>query len=171
MAATAEISTPSTTVTFAAVRDGLRLIKTPRYPIFGPGGRAVGEDPGESVKFADGILPVTDEGVTLEDGRVMPREQALEWLRGHRLFGNLHDGFSEVAQAAPAVTQAELETLMAAALDEGALVRLIEAEEAGWNRPTFLAPARGQLERVRELLAAQAAQAPESKPAAKRSAR
>lgn len=158
MSAVAEISKPSTTVMFTAVRDGLRLVKRARYPIFGPGGRAVGEEPGQAVVFRDGMLRVPPEGIMLEDGRRMDADEALEWLRAHRLFGNVEDGFTEIAQAAPPVSQDELSAMMAAAYDDVALERIIAAEKSGWQRDSLLVPAREALARLREYAAQVAAQ-------------
>lgn len=171
MSAVAEISRPDTAVMFAAYRTDLRLTKVSRYPIFGPGGAKVGEHPGQALQFRDGILRVTDEGVPLESGGMLPRDEALAYLRAHRAYGDLHEGFTEIHQAAPPVSQDELSAMMAAVWDEDALTALIEAEESGWNREALLTPAREALGRLREAVAQMAAQQDEApKRAPKRAA-
>lgn len=180
MSAVAEISKPDTAVLFAAKRDGLRLTKRPRYPLFGQGGEKVGEKPGEAVQFRDGTLRVTEQGVELAEGGILPREEALEWLRGHKLFGDVHEGFTEVAQAAPRPTMEELTLITAATAqhDVATLERLLAAEVEGWDRVDVVSMIRQGLEtierikaEVRAQIEAEQAAAAEPKPAAKRSAR
>ncbi len=174
MAATAEISKPSSSVLFTSARDGLRLTKEQRYPVYGPSGAKVGEQPGKALRFQDGALRVDESGVDMADGGRLPAAEALEFLRGHRLFGDKQEGFWEVQQAAPPVSQAELEALMNAAweatttVSEGPLSRLIDAEEAGWARESLLAPAREHLEKLRAKIAELGI---EPEPAPKRPAR
>lgn len=164
MAAVAEISKPDTSVVFAARRDGLRLVKTPRYPIFGQGGEKIGERPGQALAFRDGTLKVDETGVTLEDGGKLGRDEALSFLREHRLCGNTEEGFTEMAQAAPPVSQEELAALMDAVTDEDAMVAIIEAERAGWQRPALLEPAEKHLARLREIIERNSGVEPESAP-------
>jgi hypothetical protein len=169
MSAVAELSKPDTAVLFTAARADLRLVKKKRRPVRGPDGEVVDETPGECFKFVHGTYRVLEDGAPLENGETLDREAALTWLRKHKLYGNMHEGFTEIQQAAPAVSQEELAALMeatlqAAAMDDRALVALIEAEEQGWNREALLAPAREALERVQSVAAAAA-------PAPKRAAK
>lgn len=179
VAETEMVSTPQATTLFAAYREDLRLVKFPRYPKHGPGGRQVGEDPGEAIQFRSGILIVPEGGeLVLEDGRPIDADEALAWLRKHPLLGNSFEGFWEVSRAAPPVSQDELSAMMRAAWDEDALAGLIRQEEQGWQREALLVPAREALERLLEAKAEIAAQAaavpaaePEPKPAARRAAK
>ena len=172
MSAVAELSKPSTAVLFTAARADLRLVKKPRRPVWGPDGEQVDLKPGQTFQFRDGMLRVGDDGVPLEDGTSLAREEALAWLRKHRLYGNPHDGFTEIAQAAPAVSEAELSTLLAASADEEALERLIAEEEAGWAREELLRPARERMEQVARIKAElRAEMEAEEKSAPKRAAK
>ncbi len=181
MSAVAEISKPSSTVTFAAKRADLRLTKVPRYPIYGPGGREIGREPGQALGFKDGVLPVTADGAQLAEGGVLPRDEALEFLRGHRLFGDQQEGFWEIHQAPPAVSVEEMQAVARATAhhDVEGLAALREAEVAGWGREDFLGSideAVGTIEAVQaevraQIEAEQQAAGAAAKPAAKRSAR
>src|SRR6478735_7403838 len=129
MSAVAEISKPSETVMFAAKREDMRLVWKPRYPIFGPAGEKVGERVGKTVKFSEGTLRVPESGFKFEDGRSVEGAEGtaelLRWLRNHHLFGDVHEGFLEVQEAAPAVSPAEMDAILEAATDPEALAALI----------------------------------------------
>lgn len=150
------VATPDSHVLFMCRRSDLRLVKTPRYPRYGPGGQQVGEKPGEVVAFRDGTLRVPRTGMAiLEDGRQVDAEEIVEWLEGHRLFTDSEDGFWRVDPTAPPVSQAEIDALndIVLDLDEDKLLAFIEQERAGWGRDDLLASAERVLERMRALKA------------------
>lgn len=157
MSATAAFSKPENAVTFTARRSELRLVKTAKYPIYGPNGQPQGETVGETVKFRDGILKVPARGkVTLEDGRDADAAEILSWLKGHRLYQNADDGFIELQQVAPPVSQQEMEALTdaAIALDVETLEAIKREEEAGWGRADLLTTVDKALKGVGEAKAA-----------------
>lgn len=148
---TSTISKPSAVVLFVG-RSELRLVKRKRFPIRDSSGAEVDMTPGEAFAFRDGTLRIPEGKVTLEGGATMPRDEALAWLRGHKLYGNPSEGFLELTPAAPAVSEAEMDAVLEVVWDEEALLALIAAEEAGWARDALLRPARKALERLREAL-------------------
>lgn len=153
MSSTAAFSVPDQAVTFSARRSELRLVKTPKHPIYGPNGQRQGETVGETIAFRDGVLRVPTSGkVTLEDGRPASAEEILEWMRGHRLFGNADSGFVEIGQVAPPVSQEEMEVITdaAIALDIETLEAIKREESAGWARETVLATVEKALTGVAE---------------------
>jgi hypothetical protein len=148
-------------VMFKSRRKGLRLTVTPRYTTRNPvSGQPTGETKGIFIAFLEGpdggyfSFPATGP-VKLVDSlnggeSEMDAEKVLEWLEGHRLFGDRFEGFWREELTAPAVSREELQVLMDAALefDEDKLRALIEQEEAGWAREDLLSTARGALERI-----------------------
>lgn len=153
MSSTAAFSVPDQAVTFSARRSELRLVKTPKHPIYGPNGQRQGETVGETIAFRDGVLRVPASGkVTLEDGRQASAEEILEWMRGHRLFGNADGGFVEIGQVAPPVSQEEMQVITdaAIALDIETLEAIKREESAGWARETVLTTVEKALTGVAE---------------------
>jgi hypothetical protein len=148
------VSSPETSVLFMCRRSDLRLVKHPRYPIYGPAGRKVGEERGEILAFREGVLRVPKDGeVELEDGRKISSAEAIEFLDGHRLKDSLEEGFWRVDPTAPPVSQGEISKLLEISYDEDLLLALIAQEEAGWNRDALIVPAKETLERLREVKA------------------
>lgn len=158
-----EIQTPERCVVFMARRESLRLTWVPRHPqINSTSGIRTGMSRGKSLGFRDGVLRIP---LDREDGMVRgsdtldagdwesPVDEVLTWLRKHRLFGNLEEGFWEVPEEAPPVSDDELSLLQDAALglDLDALRAFIEKEESGWNRDQLLDQARRTLGKVEEL--------------------
>lgn len=164
------VEAPPRTIMFLARRSGLRLVKTPRYPIRGASGQQTGETTGEAFVFIDGRLDIDPNGtVDLEDGRKVPGTEVIEWLRNHRRNGDVNEGFWQVDHTAPAPSAVELSQLVEAAtdLDAEKLAALIRQEVEGWNREAILSVARGALERVqgiRDQATAAAAAAPAPDP-------
>lgn len=164
------VSQPSREVVYTARRSDLQLIKTPRYPLRGALGEQVGETPGITVQFVNGMLRLPLEGeVNTAHGIKVDVADLHPWLKEHRLYGDLHEGFVTVEQTAPPVTSTEIGALTDASLtlDEDALVALIEQESQGWAREDLLRPAQKALDSIRAAKAAQAeqeAQEPAPKP-------
>lgn len=156
MTGPALVAQPDTKLLYMAARHSLRLVKHPKYPMYGAGGQKVGEHPGETLAFKDGRLFIEPGGkVTLEDGREVDSDPVIEWLENHRLNGDLAGGFVAVEPSKPAPTVEELEAIMEAGIvgDEAKLSAIIEAEESGYGREAILRPARSGLSKVREILA------------------
>lgn len=150
------VNQPESATLFASRREDLRLIKYPRYPQFGAGGQKVGEARGEALQFRHGALPVPATGtITLEDGREVDAGEVREWLRGHRRFGDQHEGFWEVTLAAPPVSDEEQRRVMRAVARLGSetLETMLEQERAGWAREGFIETLEESLTEVRELRA------------------
>jgi hypothetical protein len=150
------VNQPAAATVFASRRSDLRLIKLPRYPQFGAGGTKVGEQPGEAIQFVHGSFNVPASGtVTLEDGRTADAVEIREWLQGHRLLGNQHEGFWEVTLAAPPVSDEEQRRVMRAVakLDVETLEAMQEQERAGWAREGFLGTLDEALDEVRDMRA------------------
>lgn len=154
------VAAPDDHVVFYSRRQDLRLVKTPRYPIYGPGGREMGTQLGEAVQFRDGQLRVPLKGkMRMDDGREMPAVEVRDWLENHRLFSDREDGFWRIDPEAPPVSREELDALTQIALDfdEERLVAFIEQERSGWAREDLLGTAEKALERMREIAKAAAA--------------
>lgn len=167
------LSTPAQAVQFTARRKDLRLVKVPIYPRYGAGGIKIGEERGETIPFIDGAFTCPTSGtVTLADGREADAAGVLEFLKTHRLNGNLFEGFTEVAQAAPVPSAEDINAIVQAAerLDAERLEELIATEESGWARDAILTVARASLERVKALQAEVAAQQAEADAAAAKGA-
>jgi hypothetical protein len=149
------VSAPAKVAQYAARREELRLVLKPIYPRYGPGGQTVGELPGETVEFRNGLLTIdlTQDETPIAAGRTVPTEELVEWLEKHRLLGDREEGFFKVEIAAPAVSQDEMDRLLqaAVALDTDTLSAIIEAEEQGWVRDAILEPARRALASVQQL--------------------
>jgi hypothetical protein len=148
-------------VMFRSARKNLRLTMEARYPIVNPvTQRPAGVTKGKFVAFREtakgGLLTFAEQGtvklVDTLDGNeaLIPADELIEYLEGHRLFGDRFDGFWREKIEAPAVSREELQVLMDAALefDEDKLTALIEQEEQGWAREDLLGTARGALERI-----------------------
>jgi hypothetical protein len=148
-------------VMFRSARKNLRLTMEARYPIVNPvTQRPAGVTKGKFVAFREtakgGLLTFAEKGPvklidTLDGNEAeMPAEELIEYLEGHRLFGDRFDGFWRETIEAPAVTREEVQVLMDAALefDEDKLNLLIEQEEQGWGRSELLDTARGAVERI-----------------------
>jgi hypothetical protein len=146
------VATPAKVMQFAARRSDLRLVKQPIYPVYGPGGQVMGEKPGQTVEFRNGLLTIdlAQEETEIAAGR---KVSTAELIEGHRRFGDADEGFFKVDVAAPAVSQEEMDRLLTAAvnLDAETLTAIVTAEEAGWQRATILEPARRALTSVEEL--------------------
>jgi hypothetical protein len=156
------VSQPDRGTIFVSVRSNLRLVRTPRYPIYGPGGRTVGEEQGEVIQFRNSRLYVPDEGtVTLEDGREVDAADLKDWLLNHRRLNDKHDGFFALQTAAPPVTQAEIEAITRAvlAVDVDALERVLEQETNGWGRQEVIGPVQDALTNIAALAEQARAQA------------
>lgn len=159
------VSAPAKVAQYAARRSELRLVKQGVYPIYGPGGQKVGDKPGETVEFRNGLLTIdlTQDETSIAAGRSIPTEELVEWLERHRLLGDREEGFFKVEVAAPAVSQDEMDRLLqaAVALDTDTLTAIIEAEEQGWARDAILEPARRAQASVQELHEKAAEEQPE----------
>jgi hypothetical protein len=156
MSAIAEplVSQPARQIIFRSRREDLRLTKVQRYPIYGPGGMKVGEQPGQVVAFRDFTFACPPSGkVRLEDNREADAAEVIAWLESHPLIGNREEGFWRDEQPAPPVSQDEIDALMTATLDEEKLVAIIEQERAGWARDAILVPAQRSLEELRAMKA------------------
>jgi hypothetical protein len=160
-----EAPQPLNGVLFASRRTELRLVKSPRYPQYGPGGRQVGEHSGQTIPFRDGKLLVPkDAPVILEDGGKLDPDEALEYLRSHRLYDDPHGGFWEVQMTAPPVSQADLQRAMemSARLDVDGLKAWLAEEQQGWNRPDVTGPLEQSITEITAALAKAEADAREA---------
>lgn len=174
------VSQPPTGVIFASRRSELRLVVTPKRPVFGtPAGGFVGgqvsQSEGITLAFRGGQLLVPHDGdVISEEGTRVPAADVLTWLRSHRLFGDAMGGFWEVHTAAPPVSKDEIERIVnaALALDVPALEAILAAEQTGWERDEVIDQVQATIGKIEAAVAAQAQQAePKAKPAAKAAAR
>jgi hypothetical protein len=148
------VSQPANVKTYASRRGSLTLVHTPEYPIYGPGGREVGKEAGARIMFTDGVLRVPLNGkITTQQGREIDAAPIIEWLDKHRLNGDQYEGFFEVPQAAPPVTDDELEGIMEAGYthDMDRLEAIAQAERAGWNRAQIVGAVEKALGRIREM--------------------
>lgn len=150
------VSQPDQGTIFLSRRSDLRLVRTPRYPIMGPSGQKVGEKPGEAVAFREGRFYCPAEGkVTLEDGREVDADDLRPWMLGHRLVGDVNEGFWAVETVAPPVSSDELQRLSKAAVqhDVETIEAMIAQEVAGWDRADFIGGMRRTIEEVEEVQA------------------
>jgi hypothetical protein len=135
------VSQPARLKTYAARRSELILVMKPEYPVRGPSGEQVDLTPGIRVAFSAGLLRVPLKGkVTTQQGREIPAAEVLEFLDSHRLNGDRHEGFFEVPQAAPPVSEDEMSQIMLSVAmgDTERLEAVLEAERSGWNRPEII---------------------------------
>jgi hypothetical protein len=157
------VATPTKVAQYASRRSDLRLVKVPIYPRYGGEGRKVGELPGETVEFRNGLLTIDltkDETVIAADHRVSTPE-LVEWLEEHRLLGDPDEGFFKVQVAEPPVSEDEISRLQDAAieLDIDTLEAMIAQEEAGWQRDAILRNARKSIKSIHEIRARAQAEA------------
>lgn len=176
--ATPEIQQPARSVLFIAKRSDLRLVWVPRHPIINPAsGVRTGMSRGRVLAFRDGSLTIPLDnpdgmvhGIDTADAGDWSEETdvVLEWLRNHRLNGDFQEGFEEVKQTAPEISDAELDLLQEAAInfDMDALRAFIAKEESGWQREQLLGRARKTLEKIEVAYAAAEAKAAEEYAAA-----
>lgn len=151
---------------YAARRSELTLVHTAEYPIFGPGNRQVGIEPGIRIAFQDGILRIPLEGkIRTQQGRMVDAGPIREWLDQHPLNGDQDAGFFEVAQAPSPVTEDELTaiTMAAASLDSERLEQLLSSERQGWQRPQIMAAISRALETIESIRASVEAEQAEKK--------
>jgi hypothetical protein len=150
------ISKPDAVDVYMAMREELILVKTPRYPVYGPAGAKVGEQPGERIQFVDGVLRVPHKGkVQLIDGRQVPADEIREWLNSHNLLGDKFGGFWKIDAAAPPISEEELGALMdaMAILDLDGLEAMLADERAGWGREALIRQLERNIARVKEVAA------------------
>jgi hypothetical protein len=150
------VSQPRREIAFAARRADLRLTKVPRYPVLGQGGQKVDETRGVVVKFQDGQLSVPTEGkLRTEQGHEVDAAEILEWLQRHPLLGNHDEGFFEVPQAAPPVSEEETERIGEFSLlhDTDSLRAMLESEQRGWNRQGLVGPVTKAIARIEQIRA------------------
>jgi hypothetical protein len=158
---------------YAARRSQLVLVLKPEYPVRGPSGEQVDIKPGVRIQFKDGILRVPLEGkMKTAQGRDVDTADVLAFLEKHTLYGDPHEGFTEIPQVAPPASEQELTaiTMAAASLDDGTLQQLLDTEQSGWNRPQLVGAikrAMETIESIRRDVEAQA-EAEAKKPAAKK---
>lgn len=167
------------TILWMSRRSDLRLTKRARRTVRNLNtGELEGVTPGQYVGFRDGQIRIPKEGTvtiqdTLDGGEFeIPAEEMNAWLERHRLNGDRQEGFWRVDPTAPPVSQAEMQTMMTAALevDVATLAHIVEQEEKGWQREQILEPARKALEgaiHIREQQAEMEAQEAQAKAPAK----
>ena len=169
------VSQPTREVTYFSRRDGLTLVHTPEYPIFGAGGQPTSlRTEGVRIKFNDGMLRVPLEGtVTTEQGRTFPAPELIQWLENHRLLGDTYEGFQKLAQVAPPVSEEEQDRITEAATmhDVETLQQILDSELAGWKRPQIVNVVQRRLEQIAQIQAQFEAQQEAERPAAKKAAR
>jgi len=145
------IQTPTASALFMARRRECRLVLDPIYPIYGPAGQKVGEQPGRTVEFRDGRFEIpAGENMTIGAGRVVKTADIRKWLEGHRLNGDTAEGFWQVPTPTPAPSQDELMGLVTATGegDEAYLLEFIRREESGFNRTDLIEVAQKGLEQI-----------------------
>lgn len=169
------VTQPRREKTYAARRGGLRLTKVPRYPVLGAGGQKVDETRGVVIAFRDGMLRIPTEGTVLtEQGHEVDAAEIVQWLDRHRLNGNHDEGFFEVPQAAPPVSEEETERIGEFSLlhDTDSLRAMLETEQKGWNRQGLVGPVSKAIARIEQIRADfEAQQDAEARPAPKRAAK
>lgn len=157
------VSQPAREVIYASRRDGLTLVHTPEYPILNS---ATGQRTGQTIggiriQFQDGQLRVPLDGtVTTAQGKKLPAPDLLEWLDGHRLFGDTHEGFFRLPSVAPPVSDREFEAINEASMfhDVEKLQAILDAENSGWKRPTITRQIEKGLQLIADFQASVAAQ-------------
>jgi hypothetical protein len=133
--------------TLVPASPGDRVRRAPRRPaareegaaLPGPRpGRPEGRrDPGRHRQVPGRPARVPTEGTLLtEQGHEVDAAEILEWLQRHPLLGNHDEGFFEVPQAAPPVSEEETERIGEFSLlhDTDSLRAMLESEQRGWNR-------------------------------------
>jgi hypothetical protein len=131
------VSQPEQVRTFFARREELILVMKPERPVRGPSGEQVDLTEGIRLPFQAGTFRVPLTGyITSQQGRKIPAADVLEFLDRHRLKDDQFEGFSELAQAAPPVSEEELTaiTIAVARGDVENLTMILENERNGWNR-------------------------------------
>jgi hypothetical protein len=150
------MSAPEATDVYMSMKLDLRLVKTPKYPVYGPSGAQVDMRPGEVLAFREGVLRIPHEGsVTLEDGRQIDAADARSFIERHRLLGDQFMGFWRVDPVAPPIGEQELEAIMDAALngDAETLQRIVDQETAGWGREVLIRRAQAAIEKIERVRA------------------
>jgi hypothetical protein len=153
------VSRPDASDVWMAMRHDLRLVIEAIYPIYGPGGRVVGQERGKTIRFQEGVLRVPHKGkVKLEDGSDIDAATIRSFLENHRLVGDLYQGFWRVDPVAPPVQEEELEALLDAALrlDIDQLRRIAEDERSGWGREPVIRRAEDAIAKIEAMQAEQA---------------
>lgn len=162
--ATPDLVAPRTsTVLFLARREDLRLTYIARRPQRdATTGAQLEPTRGVTFGFLNGSLRLKPDG----DGNVLvsdpvggagetlvPLETALKWLRGHRRYGDVNEGFWEVDPVAPPMSREEQDRIVAAAMawDKETLAAIVAQERAGWNRKDVLHVAEGSIRRIEEM--------------------
>jgi hypothetical protein len=131
------VSQPEQVRTFFARREELILVMKPERPVRGPSGEQVDLTEGIRLPFQAGTFRVPLTGyITSQQGRKVPAADVLEFLDRHRLKDDQFEGFSELAQAAPPVSEDELTmiTIAVARGDQERLDMILENERNGWDR-------------------------------------
>jgi hypothetical protein len=106
-----------------------------------------------------------------EKGHEVAAAEILAWLQRHPLNGKHDEGFFEVPQAAPPVSEEETDRIaeFSVMANVEGLQAMLESERAGWNRPALVRPLEKAVARIEQLQAEYLAQQEaEEKPAAKR---
>src|SRR5215831_3021429 len=120
MATEQMVSVPDTSTLFMARRGELRLVRKPIRQTRDAEGLPADTIPGETVEFHDGVLRVPASGrMRVAGGKDegVPAKEILEWLERHPMKDDIQEGFCRVDQAAPAPSEAELETLQDLAME------------------------------------------------------
>jgi hypothetical protein len=150
------VSSPAASTLYMSRRSELRLVKVPTYPVFGPGGLKVGEQPGLTVEFKDGQFRVPHEGeVILAKGQRIEAGELNTWLQQHPLLHDLEGGFWKVDPVAPPVSQEEMEAITDAALElsEERLRQILTQEQQGWQREQILTTVQRTLDKLEQATA------------------
>jgi hypothetical protein len=122
--------------TFLGTRFEMRLVRTPQRKIRDPRtGEQIDTTEPDRVEFRNGTYVATDPLIA-------------EWLRNHRLFNDPIDGFREMPQVAPELTQEEQLAMLQFATDPDGLQSLMDEETANWNRPAVAALLQAAIERL-----------------------
>lgn len=124
-------------VRFAARRSqGLRLVLTPRQPLYGQGGERIGQTEGLTVEFSHGLFE-TDDPALVEKLRSHPQRD--------REFVEIGAEPDRVPSSEP-VIEAILKAT--AELDAPALEAIKAEEESGHNRPDVMTAVQAAIRRV-----------------------
>lgn len=155
------VAQPDTSIVFCSRREELKLVLKRTIQTYTKDGEVAETISGKRLKFTDGMLRVPrDPKATVRDehGNEIPAGEVLKFLEKHHLYGNRMEGFWELEQPAPPVSEQELGNLtdLTIALDVEGLVRLIAEEGDGWARVELLNPAKRALKAARAKLAEQA---------------
>lgn len=149
MSAADVIARPDTYSTYFSSRSDLTLVRVPQQRLYDQHGVVRGTTPPDRIAFRDNTLRTSDA-------------DEIEFLEGHRLFGDPFEGFVKQNMPAPAPTEEELLAITEVSQDREELLAILRAENAGYQRPLILRMCAAAIDRIDGVQAAP--QAPQKGP-------